>query len=275
MASLLHDVGHALGLEANLRMRMGGCGIMNHEKIGEEFLAKLDFSTRVCTLVRSHVSAKRYLCYKNPDYFEKLSSASKTTLGYQGGPMSQEEAIAFESDPDFSNYLLMRSFDEAAKIPGLEVPSFASYFCVTPSTVFNSPSVSSAASKQPYVLSEVQLASFRSNSFLKVSNLLAYEGISASAVEKWTEDISSWPKAERKWLQHWEIGKGGDRILCRCENFVNFHSDMKELASERLLYCVSQLFGETAVLFKEKVNHKLPGGAGFSVVRNRYNRHYA
>ena len=62
--------------------------------------------------------AKRYLCYKNPQYYSILSDASKTTLGYQGGPLVEEMACKFEQDPDFDTILAMRKFDEAAKVPG-------------------------------------------------------------------------------------------------------------------------------------------------------------
>ena len=33
----------------------------------------------------------RYLCAKDPSYHNKLTEASKITLGHQGGPMTPEE----------------------------------------------------------------------------------------------------------------------------------------------------------------------------------------
>ncbi|CAK0813941.1 unnamed protein product [Prorocentrum cordatum] len=50
---------------------------------------------------RWHVDAKRYLCCIKPEYHARLSDASLTTLGYQGGPMAPEEAAAFERDELF------------------------------------------------------------------------------------------------------------------------------------------------------------------------------
>lgn len=100
---------------------MDGCGVEDHENIGGDFILALGFSKRISNFVRNHVSAKRYLCYKNKAYYDNLSSASRTTLGYQGGPMSSDESIAYENDPDFKAYLLMRSFDEAAKEENLNV----------------------------------------------------------------------------------------------------------------------------------------------------------
>ena len=84
IASLLHDIGHIIGMEANEQLEMEGCGITNHETVGGSFVNKLGFSDRVSKLISSHVSAKRYLCFKNPEYYNNLTDASKTTLKYQG-----------------------------------------------------------------------------------------------------------------------------------------------------------------------------------------------
>jgi len=66
-------------------------------------------------LVESHVIAKRYLTYKYPEYYEKLSPASKGTLEFQGGVMSADEALAFEADPDKDLIIRMRYWDDEAK----------------------------------------------------------------------------------------------------------------------------------------------------------------
>jgi len=51
--------------------------------------------------------------------------------------------------------------------------------------------------------------------------------------------------------------------LCRVENFVNFHAPMSALCHGSIQAGVSELFEEPAVLFKEKINYKHAGGAGF------------
>ena len=102
---------------------MGDCGVMKHEQIGAKFATeKLGLPLRIGKLIEAHVNAKRYLCWKNPEYHNKLSDASKTTLKFQGGPMKKKEADEWENDPDFKNFLLMRKWDEAAKVADLEVP---------------------------------------------------------------------------------------------------------------------------------------------------------
>lgn len=116
VAALLHDVGHFCPGSEQAE-QMNGFGVLNHEHLGAEWLRSLGFPDRVCRLVASHVAAKRYLCYKHPAYYQKLSPASKETLLHQGGPMQATEATVFEADPLFSLYLKLRAWDEAAKLP--------------------------------------------------------------------------------------------------------------------------------------------------------------
>ena len=126
--ALLHDVGHMLGLRSpGAHEWMGDCGVMNHEKLGAEWLLGLGFPRATAELVRRHVDAKRYLCWKNPSYLSKLSEASTVTLGYQGGPMGEEEAKEFELDPLADTILKMRTWDEKAKDPEARVPGLESY----------------------------------------------------------------------------------------------------------------------------------------------------
>ena len=114
VASLLHDIGHLLSKDG---IRMGDYGVSNHEKIGSVYLKNMGFSQYVCDLVEGHVTAKRYLTYRDPAYYNKLSDASKNTLKHQGGPMNETEARVFENHPNFIDMLKMRSYDEASKVP--------------------------------------------------------------------------------------------------------------------------------------------------------------
>ena len=84
VAALLHDIGHLLVFDSNTPT-MPGLGVAGHEDIGAKFLESLGFNSTVCTLVRNHVAAKRYLISTNSTYYDHLSNASKQTLEYQGG----------------------------------------------------------------------------------------------------------------------------------------------------------------------------------------------
>ena len=106
---------------------MDGFGVVDHEKLGAEYLGQKGFSERVTKLVTSHVAAKRYLTYKYPEYFEKLSVASKRTLEFQGGVMSREEAEGFENDELHPLYIQLRKWDEQAKLEHIPLPSLDHY----------------------------------------------------------------------------------------------------------------------------------------------------
>jgi hypothetical protein len=83
------------------------------------------------------------------------------------------------------------------------------------------------------------------------------------AVVAWVDEVSSWPD-EGPWLHHRELTDVGPQ-LCRTENFVPFHEGLATLLTTGpMLQTASALLGEPAVLYKEKINYKLPGGAGYA-----------
>ena len=124
-AALLHDVGHLCAPPD--AARMGGLGVVAHEEVGADFLARLGFPPSVTELVRGHVRAKRYLVATRPDYAERLSAASRHTLVHQGGPLPPEGVRRFEVAPERDAWLRLRSWDEQAKVPGRIVPGLEGY----------------------------------------------------------------------------------------------------------------------------------------------------
>ena len=126
LAAFLHDIGH-ISEAAKGENEMDGFGIKDHEELGAEFLREKGFSKKVVRLVESHVEAKRYLTIKDPSYYAQLSEASKRTLDFQGGPMTEEEAAAFEQYPLFRLIIQMRKWDELAKIENKPLPDLQHY----------------------------------------------------------------------------------------------------------------------------------------------------
>lgn len=129
VAAFLHDIGHLLPAEES-KGYMDGYGTVDHERLGADYLRARGFSEKVAQLIEHHVNAKRYLVYKNPDYFARLSEASLKTLEFQGGPMSTDEAARFEANPYFRQILQVRGWDEQAKIPGLATPDMHYYLAL-------------------------------------------------------------------------------------------------------------------------------------------------
>jgi len=114
LAAFFHDIGHLCADSAAVGS-MDGMGNIDHEKLGAEYLLNRGFSKRIANLVNGHVIAKRYLTYKYPEYYNKLSPASKTTLDFQGGVMNSEEAAVFENNPDAELIVRLRHWDDMAK----------------------------------------------------------------------------------------------------------------------------------------------------------------
>ncbi len=85
-----------------------------------------------------------------------------------------------------------------------------------------------------------------------------------AAVQRWVSEVAAWPQDDGEWLHHLELTDTGPQ-LCRTENFVPFHADLRALLTTGpMLETASALLGEPAVLYKEKINYKLSGGAGYS-----------
>jgi phosphonate degradation associated HDIG domain protein len=124
LAAFFHDIGHLCAEEGEAES-MDGMGNVDHEKLGADYLLERGFSERLANLVQGHVLAKRYLTFKHPEYYNKLSEASKTTLEFQGGRMSKEEADEFELNPDADLIIRLRYWDDMAKETNVPVDNVA------------------------------------------------------------------------------------------------------------------------------------------------------
>ena len=124
LASLLHDVGHMIH---DLGEDPASRGLDDvHEQLGAKWLADR-FGPDVSEPVRLHVTAKRYLCTVEPDYFSKLTPDSVRSLALQGGPMSPDEVEAFRATPFHAEAVRLRRYDEGAKDPRAQTPDFDHY----------------------------------------------------------------------------------------------------------------------------------------------------
>ena len=125
VSALLHDVGHLVlgehrGRADFLRRDEG------HEAVGARWLARV-LPPSVTRPVGLHVPAKRYLCAIEPDYWHGLSSASKTSLELQGGPMSEDEARDFAARPGAETAALLRRWDDRGKVAGVLAPGLETH----------------------------------------------------------------------------------------------------------------------------------------------------
>ena len=122
IAAFLHDIGHLFPAQTEEEL-MEVYGRKDHESVAADWLRERGFSEKTAILVENHVNAKRYLTFIDEDYFEALSEASKQTLIFQGGRMTEIEAKEFEQNPYFELIIKMRRWDEAAKMEAMKLPT--------------------------------------------------------------------------------------------------------------------------------------------------------
>lgn len=113
------------------------------------------------------------------------------------------------------------------------------------------------------VLSKEQIEQFHRDGFLLVRGMYSTDEV--QAISDWTEEVAGFPEVPGKYMMYFEESQAnGSRILCRIENFVPYHEGFSKLiTARRMQLAVSELFGQEAVLFKDKINFKMPGGDGF------------
>jgi len=123
-AALLHDVGHLLHGLADDCVQHGIDD--QHEQLGWRWLQQY-FGPAVTEPVRMHVAAKRYLCATDPEYWESLSPASRSSLNLQGGPFDAAEVTRFQTSPFTDDAVRLRRWDDRSKLPGLVTPGLEHY----------------------------------------------------------------------------------------------------------------------------------------------------
>ena len=118
--------------------------------------------------------------------------------------------------------------------------------------------------ERPAVLNAEQIAAFRRDGFVEVKGL--FGAAEMSAITAWTDEAQNWPETPGRHMMYFEdsLTDEGKRILNRIENVLPYHEEFRALATGPKMQGVcAQLFGEPAILFKDKINFKLPGGGGF------------
>ncbi len=91
------------------------------------------------------------------------------------------------------------------------------------------------------------------------------DGEQLAALQAWTDEIEAWPTGSHVWGHYAEHTERGPRI-CRTENVSACHPGIAALVSGPIadIAATSPNIGEPVTAFKDKLNYKQPGGAGFS-----------
>lgn len=86
-------------------------------------------------------------------------------------------------------------------------------------------------------------------------------------ITEWVEEVAALPEVPGEAMFYYEdsLTDPDTRVLSRIENFIPYHAKLRRLVGNGALAdCVADLFGEPAILFKDKINFKMPGGHGFT-----------
>lgn len=122
LAAYLHDIGHFVAQHQS-HPDFTAFGCPQHDEIGAEYLKQKGFSQRIQMLVAEHVNVKRYLAATEPGYLSQLSNASQQTLKIQGGPMTKEQVMKYQTNPYLDDIIKLRRLDDSGKQPEMESKS--------------------------------------------------------------------------------------------------------------------------------------------------------
>ena len=112
------------------------------------------------------------------------------------------------------------------------------------------------------MISADQHKQWQRDGVLKIPGFL--NGDESTALRDWIEEISCWPPSKDRWMHHYEQTERGV-VLTRSEYLVGFHDQLRALLTTgKLPDTIGALLGERALLYKEKVNYKYPGGGGYA-----------
>jgi Phytanoyl-CoA dioxygenase (PhyH) len=82
------------------------------------------------------------------------------------------------------------------------------------------------------------------------------------ALRSFADEVEEWPTGSHVWGHYAERTADGPRI-CRTENVSTCHLGIAALVAGPLRSCAAAAIGEPVTAFKDKLNYKQPGGAGF------------
>jgi 2-aminoethylphosphonate dioxygenase len=109
-------------------------------------------------------------------------------------------------------------------------------------------------------LSKEQKQEFNDKGFIVIKSF--YNDEEMNAVFAWLDELQDKRPIEGGEAKYYEKSMQGDEdILVRVEHILGYHNPeiTKLLLSKKANDCLEDLFDEPALLFKEKVNYKLPG----------------
>jgi hypothetical protein len=112
------------------------------------------------------------------------------------------------------------------------------------------------------ILTQEQIDRFKDDGFVLVPG--AFDKTAVRRFQRWGQELCELPERPgRHWVYHEQSRLDPTQaLISRIENISPFHPGFASVANV-LQSAVAGLLGEPVLLFKEKINFKMPGGDGF------------
>jgi len=110
-----------------------------------------------------------------------------------------------------------------------------------------------------------RIETFHRDGFLVARQLVSAGD--ARVLGSWIDDLAAQPPAVGRQMVYFEdsVAAPPTRVLSRIEKFAEHHDGLGRLVGDaRLVSLLAAMLGDDPVLFKDKINFKMPGGQGFA-----------
>lgn len=116
------------------------------------------------------------------------------------------------------------------------------------------------------VISADQIAEFSKFGWVRIPKF--FDHLQVTEILRWTDDLVARPEQPGELMVYGETSllDNTSRVIQRIENFCSVHVEFDNLVRQaKLVEAASAVMGSRLVLFKDKINFKMPGGAGFEL----------
>jgi hypothetical protein len=112
-------------------------------------------------------------------------------------------------------------------------------------------------------LSDAQRADYAERGWTAAPSF--FSAAEAAEIARWTDALAARPEVAGAHMVYWETSvlDPARKVRQRIEDFCPIHAGFDALVHGRLADATAELMGGPVVLFKDKINFKEPGGAGF------------
>jgi len=133
---------------------------------------------------------------------------------------------------------------------------------------FRHPGCPSRVGQQLLRLTAEQLESYDRDGFLLIRAKDVWNEHEMKLLLNSVNLMDTWPDRAGEYMKYYEKNRrdpAGPKIVSRIENFTQYNPGLDFLLTgEKLPAMCTDLFAEPSIMYKEKVNYKLPGSDGFA-----------